>query len=182
MVRRPCLVVVHALASVALVACSSGPSGTTGSSGSSGSSGGVDCSFTGTLSGGVSGTILANGCGTGASSSFSIARADLGAGTSLGAKFDLVTALKGGELGAVPLVRLEIFQRDAKGGTTRTWSSASCTLILDRNEASPTMVFTNRFLLAGHGSCSAALEPDAPNTLPAVTVSPFEMTAFVDPN
>jgi hypothetical protein len=166
------------LACASVAACGSGASS---SSGSSGSTNGVDCSFSGTLSGGITSDIVANGCATAASSSFSIAQADLTVGTTLGAKVDLVTALKGGELGAIPLVRLEIFQREAKGATTSTWSSAACTLTLDKNEAAPNSVFKNRFLLAGHGSCSAALEPDAPSTRPAVTVSDFTLTAFVDP-
>jgi hypothetical protein len=180
MVRRSCLLLVGALACAALTACSSSSSSSSGSSGSS-SGGGVDCSFTGSLSGGVSGSILADGCGTGPSSTFSIAQADLTAGTSLGARFKVITALKGGELGAIPLERFEIFQRESKAATSRTWSSTSCTLTLDRNEAAPTEVFKNRFLLAGHGSCSAGLQPDAPNTLPAVAVSSFQMTAFIDP-
>lgn len=164
------------LAFALLTACSSD-----NSSGSSASS--FECSFTGSLTGGVTGTITANGCGTTSSDSFSIAQADLGAGTSLGAKFVAATALKGGELGAIPLERFEIFQREGKGttATSLVWSSTSCTLTLDKNEASPTSVFKNRFLLAGRGSCSAPLEPTAPNTRPAVTVSAFEMTAFIDP-
>ena len=106
---------------------------------------------------------------------------DLTAGSSLGAKFNLVTALKGGELGAIPLQSFVIFQRDNKAATTLEWSSTSCTLTLDKNEAAPTTVFKNRFLLAGRGSCPAPLEPTTPNTRPAVMVSAFEMSAFIDP-
>jgi len=110
-----------------------------------------------------------------------MSQADLSTGRSTGASFELATALKGGELGAVPLKTFQVFSREGKGAPQRVWSSASCTLTLERNESSPTNVFKNRFLLAGRGSCTAPLEPVPPNTSPAVTVSAFEMTAFVDP-
>jgi len=172
MVRR---VGLFTLAFAVLPACSSG------SSGSSGTSTGVDCSFSGSLTGGVMGTVQANGCGTSTSATFSIAQADITTGTSLGVKFELVTALEGGELGTIPLKSFEVFQREGKPTTSLVWSSTSCTLTLDRNEASPTTVFKNRFLLSGSGSCAASLEATAPNTRPPVTVTAFSMTAFVDP-
>jgi hypothetical protein len=158
---------------------SSGSSGSPGSSGSSGSSGSADCLFTGGLTGGVTGAVTNPGCGTGGTSdTFFIAPLDVG---SLGVRFVLVTALKGGELGAIPLKTFEVYQV-AGGAALPTWSSTSCTLTLDQNVAAPTSLFTNRFLLAGRGSCTAPLDPTAPNTLPAVTVSPFELKAFVDPH
>lgn len=160
-------------------ACSS--DGDSGTSGTSGTSGSVSCSFSGTLSGGVSGTITANGCATSSSATFSVAQADITTGRSMGASFELVTPLKGGELGAVPLKSFQVFLREGKGAPQLTWSSTACTLTLERNESSPTNVFKNRFLLAGKGSCTAPLDPTAPNTKPAVTVSAFDMTAFVDP-
>lgn len=167
------------LAPLLVPACSSDSSGSSGS----GSSGGVDCDFSGILSGGLTGSIQANGCGTATGATFSIAQADFTAGTSLGAQFVLVTALEGGEVGTLPLERFEVFKREGKGTEAKSlvWSSTSCTLTLDRNVASPTSVFKNRFLLYGRGSCPAPLEPKAPNTGPAVTVSPFELTAFIDP-
>ncbi len=169
-----------ALAPLLVPACGSDSSG---SSGSSGTSGGVECNFSGTLSGGLTGSIQVSGCGTTTSATFSVAQSDFTAGTSLGVQFVLVTALQGGEVGTLPLERLEVFKREGKGTEAKSlvWSSTSCTLTLDKNVASPTTVFKNRFLLTGHGSCPAPLEPKAPNTGPAVTVSPFEMTAFIDP-
>ena len=178
MVRIALLLVASALAA----GCSSSSTpGSSGTSGTSGASTNLDCSFSGSLGGGVVGTIAADGCGTTTSATFSIVQADFATGQSRGVRFELKAALKGGELGEIPLDHVEVFKKDGKNAATLSWSSASCTLTLDKNVASPTNVFVNRFLLAGKGSCSAPFEPTAPNTLPAVTVTAFELTAFVDP-
>lgn len=177
----PRFVKVTLLASAVAVfaACGSDPTAT--SSASSGNGGGDSCAFTGTLAGGVVGPIQANGCATTSSAVFSIAQADITTGKSLGAKFDLVTPLKGGELGPIPLKSFEIFQREGKGMDQLVWSSTSCVLTLEKNEAAPTSVFENRFILGGRGSCPGPLEPTPPNARQAVTVSDFQISAFVNP-
>jgi hypothetical protein len=161
------------LACASLAACSS--------SSSSGTSDAVDCSFTGTLSGGLAAGIIADGCGGSGGASFSIAQTDFTSGAALSVELTPVTPLKGGELGAIPLARFDVFQTDSTGGS-RAWRSTACTLALDKSTSSPTNVFTNRFLLSGHGSCPAALDPVAPNTGAAVTVSDFTLTGFINPH
>ncbi len=160
-----------------------GASGCGSSDASSSTSGGgpENCSFTGALSGGVTGSIAANGCSTGTSASFAISHVEFVGSTSLGVAFSLKTALKGGETGPIPLTKMEVVQREGENQPQLRWSSDTCTLALDSNVSAPTSVFRNRFELAGHGSCAAPLAPVAPNTKPAVTISPFEFKAFVNP-
>src|SRR5262249_14979899 len=120
------------LVSSSALACSGGGSTDSGSSsGASGSSSGAstnpNCSFSGTLTGGVSDpTIEANGCGTAGGNVFTVTQADFATGTSLGVRVFLVTPLKGGETGAQPLEKLDIFQREAKGQPEVVWSGKSC--------------------------------------------------------
>ena len=176
------------LALLALVACSDDPSpaGSTSSSSSSSSSGGApassQCSFTGTLSGGVEGTIAVNGCGAGDSDRVSVAEADILERTSLGVRFKLEARLTGGELGPRPLQSLEIFKLEGRDVPELVWRSTTCTIELTRNERSPTETFENRHLIAGKGSCPGPLEAVAPNTRAAVALTPFEFGAFVDPD
>ena len=160
--------------------CSSSGSSPSSSSSSSGGQTSDHCFFDGTLSGGVEGKIAVNGCGTSTSAVFTVAEADIVKKTSLGVRFKLVTALKGGELGAQPLTALEIFKRE--GDAELVWRSTACTLELTKNEKSPTDVFENRHLLEGKGTCNGALAAVAPNTRAALTLTPFTFGAFVDPD
>jgi hypothetical protein len=162
-----------------LVACACSGGSTTSSSSGGGLS--ETCGFTGEMSGGLAAKIDATACSTSTSAQFSVSQADLSAGTSIGVTFSLDKALVGRETGPVALTELQVFQIEKRGQDPLVWTSASCTLTLEKNEPSPTSVFKNRFLLAGRGTCSAALTPKAPNTKPTVAVTPFEVRAFVDP-
>ena len=161
-----------------LSACSDGSS-----SSSSSSSGGTvsDCRYSGTLSGGVEGTIDVNGCATGSDGTFSLAEVNPSTNRNRGIRITLVTPLKGGELGPQPLESVTIFERLEDGSSTLEWSSTSCSIELTKNESAPTEVSENRYVIEGKGSCASPLAPVAPNTRAPVTVAPFEFGAFINP-
>jgi hypothetical protein len=140
------------------------------------------CYFRGTLSGGVSGAIDANGCGTSGDSVFSIAQADLASGKSLGIRVELTGPLKGGETGVLSLKKLVVFEKRGKDAAQLTWESTGCGVELTKSEHSPTTVFKNRYLLSGKGTCPAPLAPAAGNDKAAVEITPFEFGAFVNPD
>ena len=174
MLRPPPLLVLSCLLASAC-------SGTTTPSSSGGDGFSETCGFSGEMSGGLAAKLTATACSTSTSAQFSVSQADLSAGTSVGVTFSLEKALVGRETGPVALTELQVFQIEKRGADPLVWTSASCTLTLDKNEPSPTTVFKNRFLLAGRGSCSAELTPKAPYTKPTVAVTPFEVRAFVEP-
>ena len=139
------------------------------------------CYFQGTLSGGVSGTITANGCANSGAAIFSIAQADLASGTSLGVRVELTAPLTGGETGVLALEKFVVFEKPGKNTTQLTWESTACSVELTKSEHSPTNVFKNRYLLTGKGTCPAPLAPAAGNTKASIELTPFEFGAFVNP-
>lgn len=177
-VRSSCLASFALLA----LACSGDDSSSTSSGAGSSSGGGSDgtCKFSGALSGGVEGSITPNGCAT-SGATFSVAQADLAKKTTLGMRFTLATALKGGELGNQPLAKLDVFQREGEDAPELVWSSTACTIELTKNEKSPTTVFENRFILEGTGACPSPLEPVAPNDRSPITATSFSFGAFINP-
>ncbi len=182
------ILVTSGVAIVALVGgCSGGASSSTTSDGGSVGPGGGStlderCYFKGTLSGGVSGAISANGCGTSGDAIFSVAQADLASGKSLGVRVELTTPLKGGETGVLTLEKFVVFEKPGKDAAQLTWESTSCNVELTKSEHSPTTVFKNRYLLTGKGTCPQPLTPAAGNGKGPVEISPFEFGAFVNPD
>lgn len=166
----------HLVLVVALVACSSGSSSSTSSSG--GADG--ECAFSGEVGGAVSRKLNASGCGS-ANNSLSIFEYDVQTGGRLLFAFTPTKAIVGGQTGSLALEKVEVAYQESKSAPNVLWSSKTCTMEIETNVPAPTSVFPNRHLLSGSGACPSPLDPVAPNTMPVVTLTPFQWKTFINP-
>lgn len=140
------------------------------------------------LSGGLTGTLDANGCGTvGDDLTWSeLGSLSGGSGTSTTLTMVLAAPVEPLVTGPLDVTRLEIrtSQESSDGGdVVRRWSTpdGACSATLASNVFDPTTVFENRHVLEGSGSCRAPADPVDGNERGAVTLGPFTFRGFVDP-
>ncbi len=139
------------------------------------------------ISGGITGTLEANGCGTiGDSLTWSELASLSGGGTSTRLTMVLGSPVEPLVTGPLDVTRLEIRTTEPApdgGDIDREWSTpdGACTAALTSNVFDPTTVFENRHVLEGNASCRAPAEPAEGNDRGAVTLGPFTFGGFVDP-
>jgi hypothetical protein len=144
----------------------------------------IPCALYLPVSGGLEGTLVANGCGT-SSLSLTLVDWNTSAGNIVTVGLMLNEPIEPGVTGAAALDTI-LIRHDANTNSTtddRQWETplGACSVTILANEASPTEVFPNRHLLDGEGSCSEPAAPLAPTVAEAVTLADFTFSAFIDP-
>lgn len=143
------------------------------------------CALALTVSGGLTASVSAQtdmACGFANNDSMHWESGRVGAPTSLGLYISFTVAPSGGETGTLAARRLFISNdpNTAVDADESRWEfdASTCMVVFDSNVSAPTSTSPNRWVVAGHGSCSGqGTDPTA--AAAPISLSPFAFTGFI---
>jgi hypothetical protein len=141
------------------------------------------CKLSMPLTGGISETIGAIGCGDINGTELTWQTGGFGKGTlDVSVEADFAMKIPVDQVGTYP-VTLQITQATADGGVPDSWQTptGACSLTIAGSICSPTEVFANRRVLSGSGTCSQPAAPQMGNTGQPIMIGEFQFEGFFNP-